>query len=395
MAETEKTQTSVAKLAFRFVLIIGIVNFFADMTYEGGRSIAGPFLGYLGASATVVGFVAGFGEMAGYGLRSISGFFADKTHKYWALAFLGYAINMFAVPALALAGNWPIAAALLVAERTGRAIRKPSVESMLSHAGVSIGQGWVFGLNEALDQTGATLGPLITAYVLYRRGNYQHAFAALLISALCCLAVLFAAWLLYPKPHELEKESASAPAAREFRKGFWLYVIAGALIAAGFADFSLIAFHFQKASTVAQGLIPVYYAVAMATGAISGLVIGKLLDRIGLPVVLVTFAAGAFFAPLIFLRGSRFELGGMILWGIGMGAQDSCLKALLAGVVPAARRSTAFGMFDTAFGISWFAGSAIMGLLYDVSIPALVLFSVLLQVLALPFFVLARKAAAN
>ncbi len=143
--------------AFRFVLIIGIVNLFADLTYEGARGIIGPFLGSLGASAAIVGFVAGFGELMGYGLRSVSGYFADKSHKYWFVTFTGYAINMLAVPTLALAGQWPLAAGLVVAERTGRAIRKPVVEAMLSHAGRSIGVGWVFGLNEALDQAGATI----------------------------------------------------------------------------------------------------------------------------------------------------------------------------------------------------------------------------------------------
>jgi hypothetical protein len=127
--------TDVAQLAFRFVLIIGVVNFFADITYEGARSIVGPYLGSLGVSATVVGFVAGLGEMAGYGLRSVSGYLADKTRRYWTAAFVGYGINMLTVPALALAGNWPVAAALIVVERTGRAIRRPAVESMLSHAG--------------------------------------------------------------------------------------------------------------------------------------------------------------------------------------------------------------------------------------------------------------------
>jgi predicted MFS family arabinose efflux permease len=388
-----KTDTTlggnIAKLAFRFVLIIGIVNFFADMTYEGARSIVGPFLGSLGASATVVGFVAGFGEMVGYGLRSLSGYFADKTHKYWAVTFVGYAINMLAVPALALAGNWPIAAVLMVAERTGRAIRKPAVESMLSHAGHSIGQGWVFGLNEALDQTGATLGPLITAWVLYRRGGYHHAFAALLSSALLCLAVLFVAWWLCPRPHELETRSAQPLTSKGFPRVYWLYLVAGALLAAGFADFSLIAFHFQKSATVPQDLIPVFYAVAMATGAVSGLLFGKLLDKFGVPVLYAAFGVSAFFAPLVFLSGTKLELLGMILWGISMGAQDSCLKALLAPVVPSEKRSTAFGVFDTGFGIAWFVGSVIMGVLYDKSIPALVSFSVILQLLALPVFALA------
>jgi predicted MFS family arabinose efflux permease len=386
---------NVAKLAFRFVLIIGIVNFFADLTYEGGRSIAGEFLGSLGATGAVVGFVAGFGELVGYGLRSITGYFADKTRQYWVAAFVGYAINMFAVPALALAGNWPVAAALLVAERTGRAIRKPSVDAMLSHAGSSIGHGWVFGLNEALDQTGATLGPLIVAYVLYRRGGYHHAFAVLLISAILCLAVLTVACLLHRRPEEMELGSPRTLSAPTFQKAYWLYLGAGALIAAGFADFSLIAFHFQQSSTVSQDVVPVYYAVAMATGAISALIIGKLFDKIGLPMLLVAFAVPAFFAPLVFLRGARLGLVGMVLWGIGLGAQDSCLKAALAPIIPSVKRSTAFGVFDTAFGVAWFAGSAAMGLLYDKSIHALVIFSVVLQLLALPVFVAARRASTH
>lgn len=389
MSADNKAKKDVATLAFQFVLIIGVVNFFADLTYEGARSIVGPFLGYLGATAPIVGFVAGLGEMVGYALRSVSGYFADKGHRYWTFAFVGYAINMLAVPALALAGNWPLASALVVAERTGRAIRKPSMESMLSHAGQSIGQGWVFGLNEALDQTGATLGPLVVAWVLYRHGGYRHAFAVLLISALLCLTVLFVAWFLHPDPHELGMESAPAPASKTFSKAYWLYVAAGALIAAGFADFSLIAFHFQKTGTVSQGLVPVFYAVAMATGALSSLLFGKLLDKVGMPILLLAFGLPAFFAPLVFLYGIRLEFFGMLLWGLGMGAQDSCLKAVLSGLIPSERRSTAFGVFDTGFGIAWFLGSAVMGLLYSQSIAALVVFSVVSQLLSLPLLVVA------
>ena len=388
---TDENRSNISQLAFRFVLIFGCVNFFADMTYEGARSIAGPFLGYLGASATIVGFVAGFGEMLGYGLRSLTGYFADKTRQYWAVTFLGYAINMLAVPALALAGNWPVAAALIVAERTGRAIRKPAVESMLSHAGESIGQGWVFGLNEALDQTGATLGPLLAAWVLYRHGGYHQAFAALLTSALLCLAVLTVTWFLFRRPQELAGVPKASSPRRGFSRSYWLYLTAGALLAAGFADFSLIAFHFQKSATVPQSFIPVFYAVAMATGAISAPIFGKLLDNLGLSILFLAFGVSAFFAPLVFLFGSRLELVGMILWGLGMGAQDSCLKAVLSGVVSSEKRSTAFGVFDTGFGVAWFAGSAIMGVLYEKSVPALVIFSVLLQLAALPFFALARK----
>src|SRR5437588_9880845 len=206
----------VAKLAFRFGIIIGIVNLFADMAYEGGRSISGPFLGSLGASATIVGFVAGFGELLGYSLRSISGYFSDKTHRYWIFTFIGYATNVLAVPALALAGNWPLAAGLIVAERTGRAIRKPAVDAMISYAGKSIGRGWVFGLNEALDQAGATISPLIVALVLYFNGGYRAGFAVLIIPALLCLATLAVARIWHPRPHEMEKRPAPFPAFGRF-----------------------------------------------------------------------------------------------------------------------------------------------------------------------------------
>src|SRR5438132_11340253 len=177
--------------AFRFVLVLGIANLFADMTYEGARSVTGPFLGTLGASAAVVGLTAGLGELLGYTLRSISGFIIDKTGKYWIGTIVGYIDNMLAVPALALSGNWPLAAGLIVTERTGRAIRKPSTEAMLSFAGKQIGRGWVFGLNEALDQAGATIGPLVISLTLFEHGNYRNAFALLLIPALLIIASLF------------------------------------------------------------------------------------------------------------------------------------------------------------------------------------------------------------
>lgn len=379
------------KIALRFVLVLGVVQLFADMTYEGARGITGPFLGSLGASAAVVGFTAGLGELIGYGLRSISGYFADKTHKYWVFIFAGYAVNLLAVPALALAGNWPLAAALIVAERTGRAIRKPSTDALLSHAGSQIGRGWAFGLNEFLDQTGATIGPLIMALVLYSHGGYHKAFAILLVPALLCLGAVTVARILYPRPHELEKREPTILKTKGFSKSYWLYVVAGALVAAGFADFALIAFHFQKAGTVPQSAIPIFYAVAMVTGALASLLFGKLLDKIGLPVVLLAFFIGAFFSPCVFLGGFGFALAGMILWGVGMGAQDSLLKAVLSGVVPADRRGTGFGVFDTAFGLAWLAGSAAMGLLYDRSVLAVVIFSVALQLAALPFFILARR----
>jgi len=380
-----------SRSALQFVLIIGIANFFADFTYEGARGIIGPFLGSLGASATIVGFVAGFGELVGYGLRSVSGYFADKSHRHWAFAFAGYAINMLAVPALALAGQWQLASGLVVAERAGRGVRKPTVEAMLSYAGKSIGAGWVFGLNEALDQAGATIGPLLMALILYLNGGFRTGFGVLLVPALFCLAILVVARLLHPRPHELEEGAPHTFATTNFTRAYWIYLVAGALIAAGFADFALIGFHFHKTNTVPADLIPVFYAIAMASSAVASIPLGRLFDRFGANISIFAFLISAIAAPLIFLGATVSALIGMIFWGIGMSAQSSLLQAMLAGVIPPQKRSTAFGLFDTGYGIAWFLGSTTMGLLYDKSILAVALFSVVLQLAAVPVLFIANK----
>ena len=380
-----------SRSALQFVVIIGIANFFADFTYEGARAIVGPFLGSLGASAAIIGVVAGFGELMGYGLRSVSGYFADKSHRHWTFAFVGYAINMLAVPALALAGRWPLASGLVVAERVGRGIRKPTVEAMLSYAGKSIGAGWVFGLNEALDQAGATVGPLLVALVLYLNGGFRTGFDVLLIPALFCLVTLVAARLLHPRPHELEEDAGHTLATTNLTRAYWIYLAAGSLIAAGFADFALIGFHFHKANTVPANLIPVFYAVAMASSALASIPLGRLFDRFGANISLFAFLISAMAAPFVFLGSFAYALIGMIFWGIGMSAQGSLFQAMLTSVIPPQKRSTAFGLFDTGYGVAWFVGSAVMGLLYDKSIVAVALFSVVLQLAALPIFFIANK----
>lgn len=380
-----------SRSALQFVLIIGIVNFFADFTYEGARGIVGPFLGSLGASATVLGFVAGLGELMGYALRSLSGYFADKFHRHWVFAFVGYAINMLAVPALALTGQWPVAATLVVAERMGRGIRKPTVDAMLSYAGKSIGAGWVFGLNEALDQAGATIGPLLMALILYLNGGFRTGFAVLLIPALLCLTTLFAARLLHPRPHELEQGTEHTFTSTKLTRAYWIYFAAGALIAVGFADFALIGFHFQKTDAVPRNLIPLFYAVAMASGALASIPLGRLFDKFGANVSLFAFAISAVAAPLVFLGTFTLALIGMICWGIGMSAQGSVFQAILTGVIPTQRRSTAFGLFDTGFGVAWFLGSAAMGLLYDKSVVAVALFSMIFQLAAIPIIFIANR----
>lgn len=290
----------VRRSALRFVLLIGVVSMFSDMAHEGARSITGPFLGTLGASAAVVAAVAGFGELLGYALRSVVGFVADRTGRYWPITLLGYAVQMAAVPALALAGNWQVAAVLIAAERGGRAIRNPARDAMLAHATGELGRGWVFGVREALDAAGATLGPLIVAAVLATGHGYRAGFAILAVPALLTVVVLLGARRQYPDPGDLEA-GEEIPGRHGIPRVFWLYLLAMGLIALGYADYPLIAFHFSTGHVVSADLIPVLYAGAMATEAVAALVLGRLFDRVGLLTVVGATVLTAAFAPLVFL----------------------------------------------------------------------------------------------
>jgi MFS family permease len=378
--------------AIKFVVLLGVVSLFSDFTYEGARSITGPYMAVLGASATVVGIVAGFGELIGYTLRLVSGYLTDKTQRYWTIVFFGYALNLLAVPLLALAGHWPVAAALIVAERMGKAIRTPARDVMLSCASDQIGRGWGFGLHQALDQAGAVIGPLVVAGVLHFKGGYETSFAVLLIPALVALSLLALAARLYPNPYNIGSASVKLE-GNGFPRRFWVYIIAVGIVAAAYADFPLIAFHFKKMSVVPDSSIPIFYAVAMAVDAVAALFFGRIFDRIGFASLVIAVLFSSFFAPLVFLGGYYSSLVGMALWGVGMGAQSSVMKAAIAGLVPMNRLGFAFGVFNTTYGLFWFGGSALMGILYDVSPPALVAFSVGAQLISIPILLAARKNA--
>ncbi len=394
-SKKEPRQPSRAKtIALRFVLLIGVMSFFADFTYEGSRSIIGPYLGLLGASAAVIGIVTGLGELLGYGLRLVSGRLSDQTGKYWPITIFGYIIQMLSVPLLALAGNWQVAALLIILERVGKATRNPPRDVMLSHAAKEMGYGWAFGVHEALDQCGALFGPLVAAAVLALRGEYRIAFAVLLIPALVTLSILVVARLTYPRPEELEATPPDVKATG-LPRVFWVYLTGAVLVAAGFADFPLIAYHFARTSTVSNVLIPVFYAVAMGVGGIGSLIFGRLFDRVGISVLLPLTLISALFAPLVFLGGFWAALVGVALWGLGMGVHESIIPAAVALMVPAQRRASAYGLFTAGYGIFWFLGSALIGILYGTSLPALIAFSLIAELAAIPLFLLVRRQSAR
>jgi MFS family permease len=396
--------TDKRKAAYSFLVLLGVISLFSDLTYEGARSILGPYLLLLGASAATVGFVSGLGELIGYTLRLATGFISDRTHRYWLMTILGYAVNLLAVPALALAPGfgWVFACGLIVLERFGKAIRHPAKTTLVSFAANEVGAGKGFALQQILDQIGAFLGPVMLFAVLtIKEGTadklsaYSLGFLLLGIPGIIVILLLVVAKLRYPRPDELESPP-TLPPKNGFSRAYWFYLAGIALLAAGFADFPLMAYHLIKRQILPDNLVPVLYAAAMGIDAASAFVFGRLYDRKGMGAIILSSIISAFFAPFVFLLDTPvYAVVGILLWGIGMGAQESILKAAVAKMVPRERRGTAYGIFYTGFGAFWFLGSWAMGLLYDKSLIGLVAFSLAAQLAALPFLFRTRSMLAR
>jgi MFS family permease len=376
--------------AFRFVLVMGVVNLFGDMTYEGGASINGQFLTSLGASAAVISIIAGAGESLGYGLRAVSGYVADRTGKYWPVTFVGYAINLLAVPAMAFAGHWYAAGALILTERMGRAIRKPTVEAMLSYSTGKHGKGWVYAVNTAMDETGALLGPLAIALALFLKADFRTAYGLLLITSLLALMSLVAARVNFPVPSRLAEGGPWTARAVGFTRAYWLYMTAGACFAAGLMSFEFIAYHLSQLG-LSQQRIPIVLAMATGSAILASLVLGKAYDRIGIAAVVIGVVLTSCFSPLVFFGSVRVAIVGLLLWGVGYAVQDTLLKALIASILPEGRRNAAFGVFYLGYGGGWLIGSIAAGLLYDRSRLGLAVFSVGAQLAAVPLFLLGAR----
>lgn len=385
--------------AVAFITLMGVVSLFSDMTHEGTRSVLGEYLNLAGASGATIGFVSGVGELCGYSLRLLSGIFADRTKKYWTLVITGYALQVLAIPALALIpeNGWLIACGLVILERVGKAIKKPAKNTLVSFAASEIGTGKGFAYQEFLDQLGAFLGPVILFVIAAVKGSgdlfstYRLCFAVLGIPALITIALVVIAKVRYPHPELFEKETG-ASAAFHAQKSFVLYMIAICLFAFGFADFTLITLHAAKMQMFPASALSLLYAAAMAVDAFAALFFGWLFDKIGLKALMLSTLCSAFFSFFVFLSGSAALMGvGIVLWGIGMGAQESIMKAAVSKIVPSAMRSTGFGIFETGFGIAWFLGSWLLGALYDTSLVWLVIVSVSVQLLAVVFYALCLR----
>ncbi|HNQ28733.1 MAG: Major Facilitator Superfamily protein [Methanoregulaceae archaeon PtaB.Bin009] len=381
-----------APTAMKLILLLGVVSLLGDIIYEGGRSVTGPYLLFLGASAFTVAWVSGLGEFIGYAIRLVSGYFADRTREYWTFSLAGY-LMIGAIPLLVYTRSWEAAVVLLLIERLGKGIRSPAKDTILSHAAHQVGRGWGFGIHEAMDQIGAVAGPLVFAASLLLLGGYGEGFALLTIPFVLLIAALVLAWRRYPDPASMEESALSFGYTPKDPRVLLPYGAFTVLTMAGFLVFPLMAYHFSAAAVVPDPQIPIFFAVAMATDALAALLMGRLYDRWGLPVIIAIPIANIPIAPLAFSSGYFGALAAAVLWGVSMGGQETVLRAALADFTSIGKRGFAYGIFNTLYGASWFAGSLVFGLLYYVGAGAICAFSIFMQVAAMGAFFLLWRCA--
>jgi MFS family permease len=383
-----------------FVLTFGVVSMLADVVYEGARSITGPFLATLGATAVMVGFITGFGEAVALVLRLGTGPLADRTRKYWPLTIAGYALTVIAVPLLALASSLWQASALVIMERFGKAVRTPARDTMLSHAGAEIGRGKAFAIHEALDQSGALLGPLLVGLMIAVSG-YQLGFGVLAIPGAAALVAVLLLRRAAPDPARYDTHAVSEPVAVpgqvrvrvHLPARFWWYSAFTAVSMFGFSTFGVISYHLEVQKVMPSALIPVTYAVSMGAAALAALASGALYDRIGLRGLLIALPLTAAVPFLSFTTTPGLVWAGAVVWGAALGIHESTLRAAVADLVPTARRGTGYGIFTAIYGLAWLAGSTIIGALYSASLTGLIVFTVATQLVALIAFIPLLKPA--
>ncbi len=381
----------------RFVLVFGLVSGLGDFVYEGARSIIGPYVATFGASAALVGVITGVGEAVALVFRLFTGRLSDRTGRHWAISITGYAITMVSVPLLAVAGPLWLACVFIVGERFGKAVRTPARDTMLAEAGVDLGRGRVFAVHEALDQTGALIGPLVVAAILAARHSYATGFAVLAVPGALAMLTLGYLRRQVPRPGAYDPTAHALQAKpiglRGFSRVYWQYATFTALTLTGFATFALLGYHLQHRHVVSAAQIPIMYAVAMGLAAVAALASGAVYDRVGLRGLIVLPVLGAAVPFWSFSTSVPLVWLGAALWGVVMGMHESTMRAAVADLVPRERRGVGYGTFTAIYGLAWLVGATLIGLLYDRSIDSAIAFIAGVQAVALLAFVPLLSAA--
>ncbi|MFN4227339.1 MAG: MFS transporter [Candidatus Ratteibacteria bacterium] len=345
------------------IFLFGLVSLFGDIVYEGLRSISGPFLASIGASAVIIGFFSGLGEFLTYFLRIISGYISDKKKLYWTFTIIGYCL-ICALPFLAFTKTWQIAVILILLERIGKAIRTPSRDTLISIAGQNIGYGKSFGIHEVLDQIGGILGPLVFFLSLSKFKNYSFAFNLMWIPCLLLILTLF----FLKKNYTLDIKNDMKDEFRNRNKitdKFIFYLLFVFFSVSGLLTFPLIAYHLSFKKITILSNIPIFYIIAMGVDGIVALFIGNLYDKIKFKSLIIVPFLTIFLPFFSFSSNILFSIIGVIIFGSVLGCHETILRASIADIVATSKRGFAYGIFNSIYGIAFFIGGWIIGFLYE------------------------------
>jgi len=370
------------------VLVISLVSLLNDASSEIIYPLLPLFLSLsLGASPAIVGLIEGGAESISSFLKLFAGYFSDRTGKRKTLVVSGYALAGLARPLLGFATSWPQVFAVRFADRIGKGIRSAPRDAMIADSASSSERGLAFGFHRAMDHMGAVVGPLI-GYVLLimfaadadapTQGEYKLIFLAASVPALA--AVLVAAFAIREtsakqrgKAQQLAAATVAAPAAappsfslRGFDGNFKRFLVILALFTLSNSSDAFLLLRAREAGISTQ-TIPLLWAALHASKVISSLVGGDLSDRLGRKTLIVAgwLFYAAVYAGFAFVSTAGGAWALFLVYGIYFGLAEGAEKALVADLVPADRRGTAYGLYNLAFSLTVWPASLLMGAVWS------------------------------
>ncbi len=374
------------KKHLKVFIFLSLVSLFADMTYEGGKSIFGSYAKVLGASALLASLAMG-GEFLSHVSRFVSGIVATRLRSskvYWSLTIFGYLINLLAIPLLAFAGDWLAAIVLIFLERIGKGLRAPARDVILAEVTEKMGRGKAFGLHEALDQIGAVIGPLIVSLsLLLTNSNYSITFLILIFPAFFALFFLFSAYLEYPNIKAAKISKKRSLKDKGSMKVFWIYSIAMSFVALGFISWINISYILKASDIFPDYSIATFYLIAMLANGLLAFPIGLIYDRFGLVSLIFAPIFSILIIPLLLTQNFVAISIASVFWGIVMAIYESNARAAIADILPEQKRAFGYGAFGLAFGVAWMLGSVIYGYIYEIYQSTMLYFAVITEVVAL------------
>lgn len=353
----------------RIVWLLGLVSLCMDLSSEMIHALLPVFLvSTLGASTITLGVIEGIAEGTASIVKIFSGAISDWVGRRKPLVVLGYGLAALSKPLFPLANSagWILIARF--ADRIGKGIRGAPRDALVADATPPETRGAAFGLRQALDTTGALLGPLVAIGLMAVLSNNVR--AVFWIAAIPAVAAVFAliVGVEEPEQHEGGGRRNSRPQWRELSalgRPFWLVVVTGSLFT--LARFSE-AFLIVRANDTGLSLMwtPLALAVMNITYVVSAYPVGKVSDTIGRGGLLLAGLAVLIAADAVLMFAAELNLVmlGIALWGLHLGITQGLLSALVADTAPADRRGTAFGVFYFVTGLAAVVSSVVAGVLW-------------------------------